>query len=1312
MLPLRFQRPGPLISKKKEKKKQLRLNKVSELIHSSTRHRDIDTAKVSVHFKEIVDTGEHSYDEVPNSDLVVSRTAHRNNSSHYFVDGKKSSYGEVTALLKAKGVDLDTGRFLILQGEVEQIALMKPKAATQHETGLLEYLEDVIGTDRYVESIESGAKELDELNDARASALARARAAARERDGAAGAAEQARAHLAKEREAASLRRCLAELDASRVSAGAEEAQAAIEGLVGAESVAKEAAKEAAEALVEARQKADGRAAEHARVSSTLDAARAAFADCERRDCSLREDLKHLRAAEKTAEEAAAAAEASKEKAEREALEAHAEAPLAAAEAEEASKELAAERESAEELRAASAAEAEERAKKLAEARDAGVPWESRLAEAKAASSVAAAALESLREARDEAARRATEVRQAVTDAERALRDAEAAAAASQGGVEAAVEGARAARERSSRAEAAVAEAATALRSSRSALTSKRDAALAARSTGATAAALRDAQSKGVIPGFRGRLGDLGVIGPRFDVAVSAACPALDNFVVDDTAAAQACVSLLRKGGHGVATFLILEKQRHLSRFVDEQPVAPENVPRLFDLIKPSSADLAPAFYYATRDAVVAADLEQATRISFGKVVDPRWRRAVTLSGELVNESGTMTGGGAKPRGGRMRLAGKGDDAAAAALASAATSSVTAQDIADAEAAVSSAEAALSRAKAEVSQALEGVAAADAAVEEARHAGPRAELERAAAAERAADAKAALSALVESTTSNPSSASSLEATIAGAEAAAADAARAVAEVTRGSFAARAAVAAAEDALGSVGGSALASKLAACKRLEEKVSAAGARGARASAKAAAARRAAAKAEEEHARATAEKAAASASLAETEDRARALEEEALEIMRSAQEAAAALEVASADSRATREIASAKQAAADAARLAEVEASEALRAAREGAEAALERYKRASEAAEESRAALAAADAVVEEAKIDDDEEEESSSSDEDEIDDGENGDGSKEGEGELSDDRERSASLDDEDTAPLRRQAPGRRRSPSDEKEKGKKKPAPPAPLTEEELAALDASHLSSQLQGLQQQLDAEVPDLAALAAHSRASKDAGRKARELEKVTQKRNDARMRHDALRKKRLDEFMSGFAAISSRLKEMYRLITLGGDAELELVDSLDPFAEGVVFSVRPPKKAWKNISNLSGGEKTLSSLALVFALHHFKPTPLYVMDEIDAALDFRNVSIVAHYIKERVTKGAQFVIISLRNDMFELADRLVGIYKTHDTTKCVAVDPRDYACAGAPLPLTASSGGANGVAPAAPGQAAAAANAVGGEMPRAAVA
>ena len=175
------------------------------------------------------------------------------------------------------------------------------------------------------------------------------------------------------------------------------------------------------------------------------------------------------------------------------------------------------------------------------------------------------------------------------------------------------------------------------------------------------------------------------------------------------------------------------------------------------------------------------------------------------------------------------------------------------------------------------------------------------------------------------------------------------------------------------------------------------------------------------------------------------------------------------------------------------------------------------------------------------------------------------------------------------------------------------------------------------------------------------------RDLKRITRRRDALRLEYDHLRDQRLKEFTSGFDVISLKLKEMYQMITLGGDAELELVDSLDPFSEGIVFSVRPPKKSWKNITNLSGGEKTLSSLALVFALHHYKPTALYVMDEIDAALDFKNVSIVANYIKER-TKNAQFVIISLRNNMFELADRLVGIYKTHDCTKSVTVNPRKF--------------------------------------------
>ena len=155
-----------------------------------------------------------------------------------------------------------------------------------------------------------------------------------------------------------------------------------------------------------------------------------------------------------------------------------------------------------------------------------------------------------------------------------------------------------------------------------------------------------------------------------------------------------------------------------------------------------------------------------------------------------------------------------------------------------------------------------------------------------------------------------------------------------------------------------------------------------------------------------------------------------------------------------------------------------------------------------------------------------------------------------------------------------------------------------------------------------------------------------------------------DHLKEERLALFREGFGTINSKLKEVYQHLTRGGDAELEIVDAFDPFSDGVNFSVRPPKKSWKEVNKLSGGEKTLSSLSLIFALHYYKPTPLYFMDEIDAALDFKNVSIVGDYVKKR-TKDAQFIIISLRNNMFDLADKLVGVYKTHDKTKTINLEP-----------------------------------------------
>jgi len=161
------------------------------------------------------------------------------------------------------------------------------------------------------------------------------------------------------------------------------------------------------------------------------------------------------------------------------------------------------------------------------------------------------------------------------------------------------------------------------------------------------------------------------------------------------------------------------------------------------------------------------------------------------------------------------------------------------------------------------------------------------------------------------------------------------------------------------------------------------------------------------------------------------------------------------------------------------------------------------------------------------------------------------------------------------------------------------------------------LKGEIAALEEKTQNVNVDLGVLAEYRRRVEEHAARSSDLATAVSQRDAAKKRCDDLRRLRLEGFMEGFGTISLRLKEMYQMITMGGNAELELVDSLDPFSEGILFSVMPPKKSWKNISNLSGGEKTLSSLALVFALHHYKPTPLYVMDEIDAALDFRNVSL-----------------------------------------------------------------------------------------------
>jgi len=174
---------------------------LSELIHKSAEYPSLDFGRVTVYFQDIldVDGDADAYNAVPGSQFTVTRSVFRDNTSKYYVNGKLSSFTEVTSLLKGKGIDLDNNRFLILQGEVELISQMKPKAPSPHEEGLLEYLEDIIGSSAYVERITESSKVVEELSEKRVEALKRVQLAEREKGALEGARAEAEALLRVER---------------------------------------------------------------------------------------------------------------------------------------------------------------------------------------------------------------------------------------------------------------------------------------------------------------------------------------------------------------------------------------------------------------------------------------------------------------------------------------------------------------------------------------------------------------------------------------------------------------------------------------------------------------------------------------------------------------------------------------------------------------------------------------------------------------------------------------------------------------------------------------------------------------------------------------------------------------------------------------------------------------------------------------------------------------------------------------------------------------------------------------------------------
>lgn len=137
-----------------------------------------------------------------------------------------------------------------------------------------------------------------------------------------------------------------------------------------------------------------------------------------------------------------------------------------------------------------------------------------------------------------------------------------------------------------------------------------------------------------------------------------------------------------------------------------------------------------------------------------------------------------------------------------------------------------------------------------------------------------------------------------------------------------------------------------------------------------------------------------------------------------------------------------------------------------------------------------------------------------------------------------------------------------------------------------------------------------------------------------------------EAMRK----QFREKFAQISQEFDKVFKELFGGGKGTLELMEDEDILEAGIRIIAQPPGKKLQNMMQLSGGEKALTAISLLFAIQNLKPSPFCLLDEIEAALDDSNVGRFANYL-HKLTKYTQFIVITHRRGTMEKADRLYGI-------------------------------------------------------------
>ncbi|XP_040580445.1 LOW QUALITY PROTEIN: structural maintenance of chromosomes protein 1A [Lepeophtheirus salmonis] len=162
------------------------------------------------------------------------------------------------------------------------------------------------------------------------------------------------------------------------------------------------------------------------------------------------------------------------------------------------------------------------------------------------------------------------------------------------------------------------------------------------------------------------------------------------------------------------------------------------------------------------------------------------------------------------------------------------------------------------------------------------------------------------------------------------------------------------------------------------------------------------------------------------------------------------------------------------------------------------------------------------------------------------------------------------------------------------------------------------------------------------------------KEFEVVRKKAKNAKMNFERVKKERHDLFMTCFDHVSNNIDEIYKQLAQNQSAQAFLgpENPEEPYLEGINYNCVAPGKRFQPMSNLSGGEKTIAALALLFAIHSFQPAPFFVLDEIDAALDNTNIGKVASYIEEKTgDEGMNIIVISLKEEFYHRADSLIGI-------------------------------------------------------------